>query len=122
LTQKLWTTESNAKISDYAPVDSEANVVPFIKGTVVAESVEAYKPKRHLSDTEKLSLGVAAFLFVFIGLLIVLPWVFKFMLLAFAYLFIFVASKGNYSAPTRGGNGGDSTPKRATGTSIVSRR
>jgi hypothetical protein len=81
----------------------------------------AYKPKRYLSDTEKLALGVAAFLFVFIGLLIVLPWVFKFMLLAFAYLFIFVVSKGKYSVPTRGGNGGDSTPKPATGTSIVSR-
>jgi len=118
--QKL---SSDAKISDYAPTDSEANILPLIRGEVVSESVRPYRPKRHLNDSQKFALGILIFLVVFVGILLVIPWPFKFMLLLGCYLFIAIVSKtdvqmgGGIRTPNVGGGSAKAVP----GSAIVPR-
>jgi hypothetical protein len=91
-------------ISDYAPTDSDANIVPFIKGAVVSESVQAYHPRKRLN---KFACVLGTIFAIVVAALILLPWIFKFLLLLGIYLFIFVVSNGSYTIPTRGGCDGN---------------
>jgi len=96
--QKSLTTEvSDYTIGDYAPKETEANIVPHIRGEVIAEHTKPYRPKRRLNEGQKFALGILIFLAVFVGILLILPWPFKFMLILSCYLFIAIVSKTDVS-------------------------
>jgi hypothetical protein len=103
----LQTKLSNQTISDYAPTDSDANIVPLIQGTVVSESVETYHPRKRLNASQKLACFLLMIFAAVVVLLILLPWILKFALLLSLYLFIFIVSEGSYTIPTRGGCDGN---------------
>jgi hypothetical protein len=84
---------------------------------VVADSVKPYRSRKRLNDTEKVSLGIAIILFVFVTAILLLPWVFKFMLIVAVYAFVFIVSKGDYTTPAKGGK----SDARVPGASIIPR-
>jgi hypothetical protein len=117
-TPKLSKTEplSDFKISDYAPTDSDANIVPFIKGEVVAESVKPYRVRKRLNDVQKVALVLALIFAIFAAALLLLPWALKFALVMGALIFIRVVSSDVGSGYTVGTGGG---AKHVPGKAIV---
>jgi len=109
--------EKTETISDYAPREDDANIVPFIRGESVVVK-DKFKRKRRLNEGQKFAAILASILLVIVAALILLPWIFKMLLLFCCYAFIAIVSKGgDYSIPSRGGSRGKSVP----GSAIVPR-
>jgi hypothetical protein len=117
MTQTTPTIEiSEVTISDWAPTESEANIVPHIRGEVISDSIKPYRAKRRLNTEQKFLAGVLTFVLVFVGAILLLPWVLKFALIVSIYIAIAVVSTGSFTVASRGGRSA-SVP----GSSIVPR-